>query len=136
MKERNRRLYIVYIVVAYLLIASVFMVLDNREHIDSMPEEATGINFTQEANILGGEVLPQKLGSLDAYVELSEDLRTFAKKTIPEYKKDVKVIGFKVNSDIDSTDNTITFRGRFGAIEDIIDVKITKLKNKKIKLSV
>jgi hypothetical protein len=121
-----------------VLLWLVFAWGGNAQDIDVLPEEEiTAIDITTQAYINNPGDLAIKLGSVEEYDSLASDLHVFAKKNFSVYNEAAdRVVGFRLNKSSVKSGDVVSFSGRYGASKDRIDVKITLLKNDRIKTSI
>jgi hypothetical protein len=132
---------IISAIIPAIVIMVSTLILGLREEpvdIDSFPEEATILNSSKHANIVGKTSdLVEKLGGVVQYDLLSEDIYYFGKVTYEDYRKGIKkVIGFNIRNEVKVKDNFLTFKGNYGSSNNEVEISVELLKNKRIKTKI
>lgn len=128
---------IIFAIIPAIVIMISTLILSSRKEpidIDSFPEEATILNTSKYANIVGETSgLANKLGGVVQYDLLSEDIYYFGKVTYEDYRKGIKkVIGFNIRNEVKVKDNFLTLKGNYGSSNNEVEISVELLKNKRI----
>jgi len=122
---------------AALLLIILINSLRSKDLAIDVASEGTSTNYSSQANINNGEELLKTIGDLRTYDKVSSDIFTFAQAAYEEYaNQPSKVVGFRVDRKINKKDKSITFTGRYGAVDHKISVNINLLSNRRYKISI
>ncbi|MFZ1323698.1 MAG: hypothetical protein WAQ57_00875 [Candidatus Saccharimonadales bacterium] len=137
LKISKRKVTITALLILFIvLLGTVLTWGASSSDIDRRPEtDAT--DYESQAYIHDSGNLASQLGGLNQYISLTEDMHVFATKSFPVYTEDTKrIVGFKPSKASVKAAYVVSLSGRFGASKDKIEIKVTLLKNDRIKTSI
>lgn len=135
-ENKKLKLLIVGVFVLMLIFGAIIISLVNNKDIDSPAVDGIGLSPNGRANIIGGTEILEAIGDLDAYDNLGADLYVFAKPAYAKYATDPNpIIGFDASS-VQVNGPNISFKGRYGASKNKVEVVVDLLKNKRFKISI
>lgn len=137
----NRGRFFILVIAFFVLMFGLILFLllrNDGSYIDDYPQDGRISAYSNQANILEGQDLLQKLEGVSRFEKLSEDLFVFAKNQYEKYQVDEPVqIGFLIEEPAQLSDGgKITFKGRFGATENTISVSVALKKHGQITTSI
>ena len=133
------RLALLLVFVVIVVIGIFVLVGRSGDDIDKIPFEGTSDEFTSQVVMFDNPAsrdLFQKVESAARFGAIRSDLFFFAQKNYPQYQEKNKIIGFKITSQIIKNGDTVTFSGRYGALNNKIFLSVTLLPNTRIKTSI
>ncbi len=138
MQLQNKRFILFGVLVFIIILFSIFFITKSRNDIDSVPkDESSEISYTDQVYIHGGIALLEATESTEAYDSISKDLRYYAVNSYEKYKNEYSgIIGFKILGEVQKNNRIIELKGRFGASDSDVDLRIELFNYGKVSLSI